>query len=423
VRELVKRLGWRVFDVYVDNDKSAYDLNVKRVEYERMIADIKAGRIQAIAAYHSDRIHRRLSKLVELIEILDRYSVQVSTCVAGTIDLTEPMGRLLAHQWGMIAEMESRLKSRRVADKVLEIAKSGGNHGGPRPFGFRPGGMEIDEAEAQHIRKWAAGVLEGRPLRHLALDAAGAGVSTPRGLPWTYGAIRNVLLSPRVVGRRQYQGKDAFDAQWPAILDEQTWNAVRVVLSDPKRKCAQGASYLLTGLLFTPDGKRLRGGRSHNQTAVYQVIPGAKVQAEQADDEVIAACFDATDRLILQKPTKANKRVVQSIERKALRIKADMDVAMRAHDREEMRTAELVRTLHPLTAQLDETERALTAALIDSHIKARPDWMNRPGAMRELWLIWTSDERREALRDLIERIVVLPGRGPVADRLQIAWRA
>ena len=51
-RALADQLGWAVVDFYSDNDISAYS-GKRRPDYERMLADISAGRINAVIAWRT----------------------------------------------------------------------------------------------------------------------------------------------------------------------------------------------------------------------------------------------------------------------------------------------------------------------------------------------------------------------------------
>jgi site-specific DNA recombinase len=56
-RHLAERRGWDVVEVYIDNDLSAYS-GKARPAYQRLLADIEAGRVEAVVAWHPDRLHR-----------------------------------------------------------------------------------------------------------------------------------------------------------------------------------------------------------------------------------------------------------------------------------------------------------------------------------------------------------------------------
>ena len=55
--------GWKVADVYVDNDRSASN-GKGRPEWERLLADIEAGKIDAVAAWDQDRVNRMMEDFI-----------------------------------------------------------------------------------------------------------------------------------------------------------------------------------------------------------------------------------------------------------------------------------------------------------------------------------------------------------------------
>jgi DNA invertase Pin-like site-specific DNA recombinase len=63
-RRLCEERGWSVVGRYVDNNITAADPTKKRSEYDRMMRDVAAGRIEAIIVAVDDRLHRRPVELV-----------------------------------------------------------------------------------------------------------------------------------------------------------------------------------------------------------------------------------------------------------------------------------------------------------------------------------------------------------------------
>src|SRR4051794_21562049 len=61
-RTLAEHLGWEVEKVYVDNDISAYS-GKARPQYQAMLADIGAGVVTGVIAWHPDRLHRAPTEL------------------------------------------------------------------------------------------------------------------------------------------------------------------------------------------------------------------------------------------------------------------------------------------------------------------------------------------------------------------------
>lgn len=66
---------------------------------------------------------------------------------------------------------------------------------------------------------------------------------------WDPTTIKEMMVNPRLVGKRAVRSRESRrkydappvvtgDALWPAILDVDTWEKIRVRLTDAKRRCA-----------------------------------------------------------------------------------------------------------------------------------------------------------------------------------------
>lgn len=260
-RALCKRLGWKVERAFVDNSVSAYKRAVVRPEWEAMLVALENGGIQGIVSYDVDRIARQPRDLERLIDIYEANPKLVFATVSGEIDLGKSDGRLMARIMVSFANKSSADTGRRVARKHLELAQIGKiSGGGSRPYGYEAGGKVVCAAEAEVIKQMAARVLAGESLTSLCKSLDAAGVSTSKGIGnWDRGSIKQILTGPRVAGFRRYRGallmgEDGrpVKGEWPAILDEQTWEALRLVLLDKNRDYNAGRidrKYLLSGFL------------------------------------------------------------------------------------------------------------------------------------------------------------------------------
>ena len=132
-RALCERNGWEAAGLYSDNDLSAF--NGHRPGYQRLLADAKAGRIGAIVAWDADRLTRQPIENEGLIDLAERCGTKLAT-VTGDYDLATSSGRLHFRIKGAVARHESEHRAERLRLKHDEIARAGGHHGGPRPFGF-----------------------------------------------------------------------------------------------------------------------------------------------------------------------------------------------------------------------------------------------------------------------------------------------
>ena len=247
--------GWEVHDVYEDNDVSAYS-GKPRPAYGRLLADVEEGRVQAVVAWHNDRLHRSPRELETFISLVERTGCRVAIVTGGDYDLTTPDGRLAARIVGAVARKESEDKSRRIRRKHLELAESG------RPASWEGWGTRSD-AERELVREAAGRVLAGQGLRTVVKDWNARGIPGPSRTPWSVVALRRVLLAPRIAGLREH-GRDRSGrtlgtltpATWPGAVERETWEQLRSVLLNPERTTNHGDNarrYLLAGFIFCGD--------------------------------------------------------------------------------------------------------------------------------------------------------------------------
>jgi len=233
--DLAKQRGWTVTHIYTDNDISASS-GKPRPEYERLFRAIRNGVHDGVIVWDLDRLHRRPAELEEFIDLADDYRIALAS-VGGDVDLSTAQGRFVARVKGALAGAESENLSRRIRRKLQELAENGmPSGGGIRSYGFARDGMTIIPAEAEVIRVVALRVLDGEALRGIAHDLDRRGVPTISGRPWSPRTLRDILLRPRTAGLRQHQGHVIGPAAWPAILDLNTWETVRVILTNPDRR-------------------------------------------------------------------------------------------------------------------------------------------------------------------------------------------
>jgi site-specific DNA recombinase len=268
-RELAGQLDLEVVAVFTDNDRSAYS-SKPRPGYEEMLRLINAGKVTAVLAWHTDRLHRSPIELEQYINVTQ--DIPTYTVKAGKIDLATPHGRLVARQLGALARYESEHKAERVARAYERRVLNGGFGGGPRRFGFEPDGITIRPAEAAEIVKAAGAVLTGQSLSSIVRDWNARGIKTPHGNCWTNMHLVSMLKRPRNAGILVFHGQEAGKAPWEPILAEAQWREVVSILSDPARRThvtSNRISELGSGLYVCGlCGAKLRVGTSGNGSKV-----------------------------------------------------------------------------------------------------------------------------------------------------------
>lgn len=232
---LTRREGLTVFDVYRDNDISASTNSRKpRPEYNRLIADAKAGRFSVIVAYTSGRLTRRPREHEDLIDLATGYGISYRYVRSPSFDLNTAQGREIARTMAARDAGEAEEIAERVAAEVRDRAERGEYHGGPRSYGLAANGRDLVESEAAEIKRWYAHILAGGSLAGLQADLNRRSVPSATGKAWRAPVIRKILLKPRNAGLRILDGME-YAAPNPPIVSEATWRAVKQILEDPGR--------------------------------------------------------------------------------------------------------------------------------------------------------------------------------------------
>ena len=97
-RELAAHLGWLVVEVFCDNDLSAYS-GKRRPRYHAMLDAIRDVLVDAVLAWHTNRLHRSPVELEEYISVRNEGREVPTHCVrAGTLDASDQL-TMAAHIW------------------------------------------------------------------------------------------------------------------------------------------------------------------------------------------------------------------------------------------------------------------------------------------------------------------------------------
>jgi site-specific DNA recombinase len=301
MRDRAGQLGWDVWKVIKNPRLSAYkrrkvtlpdgrrEYRVFRPDLREALADLAAGRANALLCLDLDRAFRDPKDLQDLIDVVDHspHDIVVES-VTGSLHMEKGRDNFDAEIRVLVANKASRDTARRVAAARERQALNGQYGGGKRPFGFCSGppksvpdggrtdeavcawhggrdcrsGITRIEAETDVIADCSYRLLQGASLRSLAVELRDKEIPTVTGAKWAAESLRDVLLRPRNAGLIVYRGEilEGVTAPWKPIIERETFEAVRALLTDPARKIAPGAPPRWTGSgiyrcgLCTPPG-------------------------------------------------------------------------------------------------------------------------------------------------------------------------
>ena len=427
---LANRLGWTIVAQHTDNDVSAYS-GKPRPGYVAMLDSIRRGEVDAVLAWHEDRLHRAPRELEDYIDACEPRGVVTHFAQAGELDLATASGRMTARIRGAVSRQESEHKSERTKRAQRQAAEAGKWLGGALPFGWDVGdrgSATLNRREAREIREAAKSLLAGASLGSIVADLNARGVTTSTGRPWTYTSVRQVLVRPRNAGLSTLNGEIVGKTTWPAILTEDTWRAVCAVLENPdrRRSTSNRVRWLLAGVAVCGKegcGEPLRSAtvasnraKGTNRT-VYRcrVGGGGHVAraAEPLDEHVEGVMLG-----LLARPDYAAVMTTQEhaadgeeLRLEAVSIRASMGEAADLFTAHSITGAQLAKITKGLQDRLNDTEAAMARAARGS---ALAPFVGRDPV--KVWKGLTMDRRRAVVRELVT-VTVLPSgkRGNVYD--------
>ncbi|WP_327017187.1 recombinase family protein [Cryobacterium sp. MP_3.1] len=440
--------GWDVVEEYVDNDVSATRSKV-RPEYERMLADVRSGHIEALVVYSIDRLTRKPSELETVIKFADEYSLALAT-VAGFMDLSTQEGRMMARTMGAFAAFETGKMGVRLQRKFLEKAELGEPHGFS-PYGYTrilpvgtdgqpTGRVKRDVIHPEHgdvVREAARRTLSGESLRSIVTDYNKRSIHGPKAKQWNSTILRQILLRPTNAGLRQYQGKVLGLSTTQPLYDVPTHDRLVALLNDPSRKSNFSGSsfkYLLSGLAICG----LCGGPMRRQIGRTVVSKTTGATKRQPASYSCAACYkvrrnqEAVDELVVelviarlsQEDAAGLYKTGDSEKAKDAQVAieaADAKLARAADDFAEdaVTHAQFKRITETLRRKRADAERDLDGARPRTHLTALAG-----GEVRAKWIAMPIDAQREVITDLLAVTIMRAGSGARfdPDLVVVKWR-
>ena len=283
--EFVKNNRLSVYDVYIDDGYSG--TNFDRPDFQRMIGDIEAGKVNMVITKDLSRLGRDYimtghymeryfpEKRVRYISLLDG----IDTGVESTANDITPFRAIMN-------DMYAKDISRKIKSVKRDKQRKGQFIGGKPVYGYRMHPTEknkivVDEEAAVVVRRIFAMALDGMSCRKIAAKLNEEGVPTPAayaGLPvpnpgpytglWSSERISEMLQNETYIGNMvqgrsvkiSYKSKKCLKQDrenWVVVegtheplIDTETFRKVRMLVNSRKHTRSRTYDFLLKGMIF-----------------------------------------------------------------------------------------------------------------------------------------------------------------------------
>ena len=257
----------------------------QRPEFQRMLADARAGRFDVVVCWKSDRLSRGMYPAAALMEVVEAHRIDIEA-VMDAIDM-KTFGLMAA-----IGKIELDNFRERSSMGKRGSAKQGRIPTGAIPYGYRigdDGRPEIVEHEAEVVRRvYQMCVEEDMGASLIARRLTEEGVPMAKaGRRWYDGTIHRLLSNEAYKGTWWYgrarhvsteDGKLVYEqpedhwigVPFPAIVDEETWERARALRRKRYTKAKRNTKvfYLLQHLLRCSECGLLMGCSANTKKAV-----------------------------------------------------------------------------------------------------------------------------------------------------------
>lgn len=187
-------------------DKGFSGKNTNRPGFERMMSDIRAGRIKRVIVYKLDRISRSILDFANMMETFQEYNVEFVSSTE-KFDTSTPIGRAMLNICIVFAQLERETIQKRVMDAYNARSRRGFYMGGRIPYGFRLKKTVIDNIRTSMYEEIPEESEQLKLIYSLYADPAHSlgdiirylnkhGIKQLRGGTWNSARLSDMLKNP-----------------------------------------------------------------------------------------------------------------------------------------------------------------------------------------------------------------------------------
>ncbi len=243
--------GLEIVDEYCDKHISGR--TAERPQFQKMLADAKLGKFDAVVVYKTDRFARDKYDSAIYKRELKQCGVQIYYAAEAIPD--GPEGIILESLMEGLAEYYSAELAQKIKRGMHESALNCKSTGAGRPLGYlvdENKHFQIDPDAAPSVRTIFEMFIKGETPAAICEYLNDRGWRTVQGNPFNKNSINRIIKNRKYLGEYSYQGV-VVPGGMPAIIDEDTFNLAQAELErrrTRRRVTAPKANYLLSGRLF-----------------------------------------------------------------------------------------------------------------------------------------------------------------------------
>lgn len=326
--DFCKQRGITVIGTYCDRHISGR--TDERPEFQKLIADAKRKKFEAVVVYKTDRFARNKYDSAIYKRELKRNGIQIFYAAEAIPE--GPEGIILESLMEGLAEYYSAELAQKIKRGMHESALKCQSTGSGRPLGYtvdEQKRFQIDPESSQTVQTIFEEYIKGTSNAAICELLNARGLRTAQGKPFNKSSINRIIKNRKYIGEYRYHDIVIKDGM-PRIVSDELFNLAQAEMERRRtRKAPKSpkAEYLLAGRLFCGHCKGpMQGvsgtGKSGNKW-YYYYCGNARGKSKTCDkkqvsrDRLERAVVDYTVQYILQEEVLADlaKKVYAAQER------------------------------------------------------------------------------------------------------------
>lgn len=296
---LCKYKGYEIYKVYKDAGISAKDM-VHRPQFQKMIEDMKEGKINYIVAYKLDRVTRSVRDLEKLISTLEKYHCYL-ICDRDDVNTSTANGRFFVRMLTVLSQLEIEIVSERTKFGLGGAIKAG-HIPGPCPYGYyrdKDKTIKVDNATKDIVIRIYQMYLEGKSFQQISNILNEEKVPSPVKNKWYDSSIDGIINNRIYMGDFERFKKDKnreseiYMNVVPAIVSRAMWEDAQNQKGKNQRTYSRHRVYIFFQKLICPKcGKIMTCKGSGGKKSKYMYYSCEKCRIHFNEDDVEGTLID-----------------------------------------------------------------------------------------------------------------------------------
>ena len=413
--------GIKNYEFYIDGAYSGS--NIERPELYRLIEDVKSGKITHVIVYKLDRLSRSQKDTLYLIEdVFNPNSVDFIS-MEENFDTSSPIGRAMLGILSAFAQLERETIYERTRMGMRERVKKGLWPGGGKvPFGYdydKKSGTLVKNADADKVRQIYELYLNGYSPQKIA-DILGLKYEQ-----W----VTDILSRPLNAGYISFGGK-LYKGVHEPIISEEIFEKTAGIMRMRSKNRRYTAEHLLSGLVYCGEcGAKMRYQKwgnagyklicySQQKSKAYLVKDAFCTNLRPWAHEVEGLVLDNLFSMRFTGDNRSDEKSPDLIELHKNRLR-DLNVSLKrlyllySQSGDEI----LLESIKEIKENTEKTQAKIKE--LEKEKKERTTAVSavkKYKGLKEAWDDMTFKEKRSAVEELIEKVVV------TGDNIDIYYR-